>query len=87
MWILSLLLLAVTVRRETATCSSLETVPYCNSTLRNTSLRAEYDNINYGHLIITDIQNTSWKVRAYGIYALARVADVSVIERVSGAKK
>ena len=36
----------------------------------------------YGYLIITYVQNTPWKVRAYGNYA--RVADVSVIRRVSG---
>ena len=33
----------------------------------------------------TDIENTSWKVRAYGIYA--RVVDVSEIERVSAANE
>jgi len=32
-----------------------------------------------------DIENTSWKVLAYGIYA--RVVDVSEIERVSAAKE
>ena len=31
------------------------------------------------------IENTSWKVRAYGIYA--RVVDVSEIERVSAANE
>ena len=31
------------------------------------------------------IENTSWKVLAYGIYA--RVADVSEIERVSAANE
>ena len=34
---------------------------------------------------ITDIENTSWKVLAYGIYA--RVVDVSEIERVSAANE
>ena len=33
----------------------------------------------------TDIENTSWKVLAYGIYA--RVVDVSEIERVSAANE
>ena len=32
-----------------------------------------------------DIENTSWKVLAYGIYAL--VVDVSEIERVSAANE
>ena len=32
-----------------------------------------------------DIENTSWKVLAYGIYA--RVVDVSEIERVSAANE
>ena len=32
-------------------------------------------------LVNVNIENTSWKVRAYGIYA--RVVDVSEIERVS----
>ena len=34
---------------------------------------------------IVDIENTSWKVLAYGIYA--RVVDVSEIERVSAANE
>ena len=34
---------------------------------------------------IRDIENTSWKVLAYGIYA--RVVDVSEIERVSAANE
>ena len=32
-----------------------------------------------------NIENTSWKVRAYGIYA--QVVDVSEIERVSAANE
>ena len=35
--------------------------------------------------ISTEIENTSWKVLAYGIYA--RVVDVSEIERVSAANE
>ena len=35
--------------------------------------------------ITRDIENTSWKVLAYGIYA--RVVDVSEIERVSAANE
>ena len=35
--------------------------------------------------IVKYIENTSWKVRAYGIYA--RVVDVSEIERVSAANE
>ena len=34
---------------------------------------------------IVDIENTSWKVLAYGIYA--RVVDVSEIERVRAANE
>ena len=34
---------------------------------------------------VQDIENTSWKVLAYGIYA--RVVDVSEIERVSAANE
>ena len=34
---------------------------------------------------INEIENTSWKVLAYGIYA--RVVDVSEIERVSAANE
>ena len=34
---------------------------------------------------MADIENTSWKVLAYGIYA--RVVDVSEIERVSAANE
>ena len=35
--------------------------------------------------LLTEIENTSWKVLAYGIYA--RVVDVSEIERVSAANE
>ena len=36
-------------------------------------------------IIVQYIENTSWKVLAYGIYA--RVVDVSEIERVSAANE
>ena len=36
-------------------------------------------------IVIREIENTSWKVLAYGIYA--RVVDVSEIERVSAANE
>ena len=35
--------------------------------------------------MVKEIENTSWKVLAYGIYA--RVVDVSEIERVSAANE
>ena len=38
-----------------------------------------------GKLSVIYIENTSWKVLAYGIYA--RVVDVSEIERVSAANE
>ena len=39
----------------------------------------------YGIFPVRLIENTSWKVLAYGIYA--RVVDVSEIERVSAANE
>ena len=39
----------------------------------------------YSAKTIEEIENTSWKVLAYGIYA--RVVDVSEIERVSAANE
>ena len=36
-------------------------------------------------MVVEEIENTSWKVLAYGIYA--RVVDVSEIEQVSAANK
>ena len=41
-----------------------------------------HDNVQVAN---AEIENTSWKVLAYGIYA--RVVDVSEIERVSAANE
>ena len=40
---------------------------------------------SYSFLVDSYIENTSWKVLAYGIYA--RVVDVSEIERLSAANE
>ena len=40
---------------------------------------------SYSFLVDSYVENTSWKVLAYGIYA--RVVDVSEIERVSAANE
>ena len=50
---------------------------YCNWQLESL--------LHLGQIVITFIENTSWKVLAYGIYA--RVVDVSEIERVSAANE
>ena len=39
----------------------------------------------FWEIFFMDIENTSWKVLAYGIYA--RVVDISEIERVSAASE
>ena len=48
-------------------------------------VKHKYGVVWYGSVMAWYIENTSWKVLAYGIYA--RVVDVSEIERVSAANE